>query len=854
MFKNNLLQVDVQVNQNIQDMLRDANINVDFNENLSDSQKKALELFKEGNNLLILGSGGVGKCLKFDTPIIMFDGTIKKVQDIQEGELLMGDDSTPRKVLKTTSGRDIMYEVKNVKGESYVVNSHHILSLKYSNKKSICDRKTKNDYSVRWFNNKTIKVETKCFSYKNKNKEEVFKQSTQFLKSIIEDRYVDIPIKNYIELKSIKKYLNGYFASIDFQEKTLKLDPYMIGFWLGDGTSNISAITTQDSTIIKYFKTNLEQYKCYLQFSNNMCYRINGNGIANKGCNYFLNILKEYNLINNKHIPLIYKCNSRENRLKLLAGLLDSDGNLDKSKASYEFTQGLEHEQIIDDVIYLCRSLGFACYKNKKQTSWTYKGIKKQGEAWRICISGKGIEEIPVLCPRKKASPRTQIKDVLVSGITVTKLDEDDYYGFELDGNHRFVLGNFIVTHNSHLIKTMEEYVKTNHQNKKMYLSSTTGISAYNIGGMTIHSFMGIGTGDMPIDVLISRIKRRKMYRDRIINTDILVIDEVSMLSGELFEKLNLICQNIRKSNMFFGGIQVIFTGDFLQLLPVFNKNKDLYENIDDRLIIESPLFNRMFNDENIIILKENFRQKNDSVFINVLLRIRDGTFTEDDINVLKTRQLLPEDIQEHVHLVSSNKKAQTINDTQLNKLKTPKVKYTSSYTSSGKNKEIKELLTKELQFQFTQKGINELILKKGARVMLIKNLDVSLGLVNGAIGTIVDFIPDPTTDYDIPIVNFDNSNIKHPISVVSWELEIDGCKGMANQIPLMLAYSITTHRSQSLSLDSAVLDLADAFCDGQVYVALSRLRSLDGLYLKSFNPAKIKVNKKMRDFLTTLN
>ena len=305
---------------------------------------------------------------------------------------------------------------------------------------------------------------------------------------------------------------------------------------------------------------------------------------------------------------------------------------------------------------------------------------------------------------------------------------------------------------------------------------------------------------------------------------------------------------------MFFGGIQVIFTGDFLQLLPVFNKNKDLYENIDDRLIIESPLFNRMFNDENIIILKENFRQKNDSVFINVLLRIRDGTFTEDDINVLKTRQLLPENIQEHVHLVSSNKKAQTINDTQLNKLKTPKVKYTSSYTSSGKNKEIKELLTKELQFQFTQKGINELILKKGARVMLIKNLDVSLGLVNGAIGTIVDFIPDPTTDYDIPIVNFDNSNIKHPISVVSWELEIDGCKGMANQIPLMLAYSITTHRSQSLSLDSAVLDLADAFCDGQVYVALSRLRSLDGLYLKSFNPAKIKVNKKMRDFLTTLN
>lgn len=334
-------------------------------------------------------------------------------------------------------------------------------------------------------------------------------------------------------------------------------------------------------------------------------------------------------------------------------------------------------------------------------------------------------------------------------------------------------------------------------------------------------------------------------------NTDILVIDEVSMLSGELFEKLHLICQNIRKSQLFFGGIQIIFTGDFLQLLPVFNKNNNLYQNIDERLIIESPLFNQMFKRENIIILKENFRQKNDSVFINLLLRIRDGTFKDDDVNLLKTRQVLPENIKDHVHLVSSNKKAQTINDTQLNKLKTPEVKYISSYTTSGKNKEVKDLLTKELQFQFNQKGINELILKKDSRVMLIKNLDVSMGLVNGAIGTIVDFAPDPTENYDIPIVQFDNSNVKHPISVVSWELEIDNCKGMAYQIPLMLAYSVTIHKSQSLTLDSAILDLADCFCDHQIYVALSRLKSLNGLYLKSFNKDKISVNKKMRDFLT---
>jgi ATP-dependent DNA helicase PIF1 len=402
----------------------------------------------------------------------------------------------------------------------------------------------------------------------------------------------------------------------------------------------------------------------------------------------------------------------------------------------------------------------------------------------------------------------------------------------------------------SFLIKTMEE---CKHDNKKMYLCSTTGISAYNIGGMTIHSFMGIGTGDMPVDILIKRIKRRKMYKERICKTDILVIDEVSMLSGELFEKLDLICQNIRRNRMFFGGIQIIFTGDFLQLLPVFNKNKEIYKDVDERLIIESPIFNQIFTKDNIVILKENFRQKNDTTFISLLMRIRDNSFTQEDIDLLKSRHKLPVDQEKHVHLVSSNKKAQIINDTQLNKLKTNKIRYISLYTSSGKEQEIKELLVKELQFQLNQKGINELILKKGARVMLIKNLDIELGLVNGALGTIVDFVEDPSTHHNIPIVQFDNSNTKHPIPVVSWELEIDGCKGMAHQIPLMLAYSVTIHKSQSLTLESAILDLADCFCEHQIYVALSRLKSLDGLYLKTFNPSKIQVNNKMLNFLEKL-
>jgi ATP-dependent DNA helicase PIF1 len=135
---------------------------------------------------------------------------------------------------------------------------------------------------------------------------------------------------------------------------------------------------------------------------------------------------------------------------------------------------------------------------------------------------------------------------------------------------------------------------------------------------------------------------------------------------------------------------------------------------------------------------------------------------------------------------------------------------------------------------------------------MLIKNIDVESGLVNGSLGTIINFVTDPSSTKLVPTVEFDNG-ISKVIGVVSWDLEIDDCIGSATQVPLMLAYSITVHRSQSLTLDSAVLDLEDAFCNAMVYVALSRLRSLDGMYLKSFNPKKITVNKVMKEFLESL-
>jgi len=170
---------------------------------------------------------------------------------------------------------------------------------------------------------------------------------------------------------------------------------------------------------------------------------------------------------------------------------------------------------------------------------------------------------------------------------------------------------------------------------------------------------------------------------------------------------------------------------------------------------------------------------------------------------------------------------------------------FETRYTRSG-DEETCDLLERELQSQFSQKGTEKLVLKRGCRVILIKNLNVEIGLVNGSTGTIREIQNDKIH------VTFDNG-ITETITRVDWELELDNSKVICTQIPLVLAYSLTIHRSQSLSLDSAILDLADCFCNHMVYVALSRVKTLDGVYLTTFNEKKITVNKKLLEYIDSI-
>jgi superfamily II DNA or RNA helicase len=371
--------------------------------NQPEAVRAVLESMKTcGGGVLSLPCG-FGKCHAKDTPIMLHSGKIKMVQDIRVNDQLMGDDSTPRNVLSLAKGREIMYKIIPTKGDPYIVNESHILSLKVSGS------------GGRW------------------KKGEI----------------VDISVKDYLNLP--KSYhgkggtLLGWRTGVEFPEKELPFDPYIIGLWLGDGSSRHPSISCGDKEILDHLSESLKVYNLKLKHSSKYDYYIVSDDRSNGVSNKLNQTLKQLNLIMNKHIPDIYKYNSKENRLKLLAGLIDSDGY--QISNMYDLIQ--KNEKLFDDILYLVRSLGFAAYKSECQKSCVYKGEKKTGTYFRMSIHGRGLEQIPVILERKKVKPRTQIKDVLVTRIRLEKLPEDDYYGFEIDGNHRFLLGDFTVTHNT---------------------------------------------------------------------------------------------------------------------------------------------------------------------------------------------------------------------------------------------------------------------------------------------------------------------------------------------------------------------------------------------------------------------
>ncbi len=392
------------------------------------------------------------------------------------------------------------------------------------------------------------------------------------------------------------------------------------------------------------------------------------------------------------------------------------------------------------------------------------------------------------------------------------------------------------------------------HTGKKVAVTALTGCAAFLIGGKTIHSWSGIGLGKQPVEKLISRIKNNKRNKFTWLRTQVLVIDEISMMTAELLEKLEQIARKIKNNNLPFGGIQIVFLGDFCQLPPI-EKDKGGF-------CFESHLWNELF--DQTIYLDEIMRQS-DPVFQEILNKIRLGVCDENCIESLNTC-LYPEkkyDSSEDegidhkiipTKLFTLNQDVNSYNDFMLKRLKT-KVHKFNAKTEKIKNELDEDLTLDQIEKieEFMDKNGNymkDLKLAIGCQVVLLINMDTDLGLVNGARGIVTGF-----SSSNDPIVKFNNGEIKI-IEKYNWIYEENENQLIERiQYPLKLAWAISIHKSQGMSMDLVEIDIGESIFEyGQSYVALSRVKTLEGLYISKFQPKNIKINPLVKDYYNKLS
>lgn len=353
-------------------------------------------------------------------------------------------------------------------------------------------------------------------------------------------------------------------------------------------------------------------------------------------------------------------------------------------------------------------------------------------------------------------------------------------------------------------------------------ITASTGIAATHLGGMTIHSWSGLGIRDYMREEEIEELQERQYLWKRYENTKVLIIDEISMLHHFRFDLLDKVCRAFKRNDIPFGGLQVILCGDFFQLPPVTRLGE-----LPAYFVYRSNVWQEM--NLKICYISEQHRQS-DMTFLSVLNDIRNNNVSEDTLAHLESRYMkeLGGKISP-TKLYTHNENVDRINDQELTNLKAGAEK-TYLMTSRGKPG-IVETLKK------TCLAPEKLVLKTGARVMFVKN-NFDKKYVNGTLGEVKSF-----DDSGFPIIKIGNGSLIGA-EPQSWRIEENG-KILAeiSQIPLRLAWAITVHKSQGMSLDAAEIDLSKSFVPGMGYVALSRVRSLNGLRLVGFNQNALEVH-----------
>ena len=407
-------------------------------------------------------------------------------------------------------------------------------------------------------------------------------------------------------------------------------------------------------------------------------------------------------------------------------------------------------------------------------------------------------------------------------------------------------------TGKTHLIRSIYKDAIAN--KKAVQVCALTGCAALllDCNAKTVHSWAKIGLGKGTNDENLCKIIKFRKTKPWL-STKLLIIDEVSMMSMRLFELLDYLGRKIRKKDQPFGGIQVIFSGDFYQLPPVPDKD----DPDTARFCFESPLWSQTFKRQ--IELRHNYRQSGDSSLVSVLNQIRQGFLCEQGHELLVSRlghgtgglavkptQLFPRKYS-----------VELINQAEMSKLAAEDEDYLYEpvLVREGISPRVSEREIEEEEAWMTKHGLfDELVhLKKGAQVMCIANIDLEdAKICNGSVGVVMDFVAVADNVDLYPLVRFSNGT-ERIMARHSWPSE--NIKGLyISQVPLILAWAITIHKAQGATLDHMQIDVgSDVFEYGQTYVGLSRVRSLEGLYITSFIPEKIKANPKVHEFYSSL-
>lgn len=562
-------------------------------------------------------------------------------------------------------------------------------------------------------------------------------------------------------------------------------------------------------------------------------------------------------------------------------------------------------------------------------------------EKFALLTQRPGLQSTQELEKRLKLNPKVKI----IVPVRLSK-EQEDVLRLAEAGHNIFYTGS-AGSGKSVLLRELIKILKKKYGDDQVAVTASTGLAACNIGGVTVHSFAGVGLGNGEVTKLYRKVRRSRKHMKRWESVSALVIDEISMLDGELLDKMDFIAQKIRKNRKPFGDIQLIFCGDFFQLPPVSKDN-----NNPTKFAFESSLWKEGI--DMTILLTKVFRQQGDTKFIEMLNKMRLGQIdAETEREFKKLNRPLPQDEIIPAELYSTRSEVERANYSRLSRLPG---KAHIFHAIDGGALEDRELREKLLQNFLAPK---ELQLKIGAQVMMIKNIDATL--VNGSLGKVIDFI-DPETymfyetiirnpdlpaesltklkdnpellketwaaycedeDNDtpvrqktikdafckndpeesvaqlgesifdflkdqstddsetrenlerkrellrqvhesskakrkLPLVRFKTSDLSTRTILVepeSWAIEDDNEKSLVSrvQLPLMLAWSLSIHKSQGQTLPKVKVDLRRVFEKGQAYVALSRAVSREGLQVLNFDKSRIKAHQKVVDFYSTL-